>query len=484
MSRLGGGEATPGGKDDGEFMRRNWFRGLLCGAAATLVIVAGATPALADTLFGALEKAYVTNPTLNGARAGQRAVDEQVPQALSGWRPTVTINEQISRTWLDTSSSGAGVFGGGFKERQQDSAGASITLTQPLFNGFRTIEGTKAAKARVRAGQQNLLQTEQQVMFNVVQAYMNVYAGRQLVNLQRKNVAALRAQLKASQERFNVGEITRTDVAQARASLAQAQTQLVNAQATLASDVAEYMQLVGNEPGKLVYPKVVGLPKSLRAAQQLAGEINPRILANAFVEVAAEHNIQVAKSGLLPQANIEASASVQKPDLSTGGAWNQTASVTANLAIPIYEGGLVYSQIREAKQLASQSRIAVIEVSRAVRQAVASSWNAYVALGEIIGNAKTQVSAAQLALSGVQQEYQAGTRTTLDVLNAQTALVAAQTTLVNAEKNRVVAGYQLLASIGRLTASDLRLSVAIYDPEKNYNRVKDKWFGTGVETVE
>lgn len=465
-------------------MTRNWFRGLMCGAAASLAIAVASGPALADTLFGALEKAYVTNPTLNGARAGQRATDEQVPQALSGWRPTVTINGQASRNWVDTQSSGASVFGGGFKEDSYNSAGASITLTQPVFNGFRTIEGTKAAKARVKAGQQNLLQTEQQVLFNVVQSYMNVYAGRQLVNLQRQNVAALQAQLKASQERFNVGEITRTDVAQARASVALAQTQLVNAQATLAGDVAEYLQLVGNEPGKLTYPKIVGLPKSLNTAQQIAGEINPRILANAFVEVAAQHNIKIATAGLLPQANIEATAALSKPRLELDTDWNQTASVTANLAIPIYEGGLVYSQIREAKQKASQQRIAVIEVARAVRQAVATSWSAYVALGEIITNARTQVSAAQLALSGVQQEYQAGTRTTLDVLNAQRDLVAAQTTLVNAEKNRVVAGYQLLAAVGRLTAADLKLSVAIYDPEANYNRVKDKWFGTGVETVE
>jgi outer membrane protein TolC len=163
---------------------------------------------------------------------------------------------------------------------------------------------------------------------------------------------------------------------------------------------------------------------------------------------------------------------------------NQSASIVARVSVPIYEAGLDYSRVREAKQLASQRRIQVIEIARAVRQAVAQSWNAYFAFGDIIRNAKTQVSAAQLALSGVQQEYQAGTRTTLDVLNAQQDIVAARTLLVTAERDRVVAAYQLLAAVGHLTARDLGLNVAIYDPEKNYNRVRNKWIGTDVETIE
>jgi outer membrane protein len=452
------------------------IRGLLFGVAIAAMSLMQPGAALADSLFGAMEKAYSTNPTLNGARAGQRATDEQVPQALSGWRPSVTVNDEITHTWADSNTTN-------FKEDSFDSTGISIQLNQPLFRGFRTVEGTKAAEARVDAGRQNLLQREQEVLFNVVQAYMNVYAGRQLVALQKQNVAALRAQLRASNERFNVGEITRTDVAQSRASLAQAQTTLTNVEATLASDEAQYLQIIGNEPGKLIYPKVVNVPKSLKSALATAAETNPQILARAFVEVASLHDVQVQFGKLLPEASLNATAQLTKR-LNDGNDTNQSASVSYSVRIPLYEQGLVYSQVREAKQLASQQRIAVIEIARAVRQAVASSWSAYVALADIIRDAKTQVSAAQLALSGVQQEYQAGTRTTLDVLNAQRDLVTARTTLVNAEKNRIVAGYQLLASIGHLTAGNIGLKVSIYDPEENYDRVRNKWIGTDVETIE
>lgn len=464
-------------------MTRNWCRRLLGSAAIAATLLAGTGAAWADTLFGAMEKAYTTNPTLNKARAGLRATDEQVPQALSGWRPTVTLGADLGRNWNESLVKNQ--FGPGASHRKSDqyTGDMSITLSQPLFRGFRTTEATKAADARVDAGRQSLLQTEQEVLFNVVSAYMDVYAGRQLVSLQKQNVAALQGQLKAANERFNVGEITKTDVAQARSSLAAAKSSLVNAQASLAQDVATYLQLVGNEPGKLSYPKIVNLPKSLQAALATAGEINPRILAQAFVEIATQHDIGVERSALLPSASLNASAQMSD-NLDDQYYGNSQASVSASLRVPLYEAGLAYSQVRQAKQLASQQRIAVIEVARAVRQAVAASWNAFVALGDIIKNAKTQVAAAQLALDGVQQEYKAGTRTTLDVLNAQSELISARVTLVNAEKNRVVAAYQLMAATGKLTAHDLGLGVAIYDPEQNYRRVRDKWFGTGVETVE
>jgi outer membrane protein len=191
----------------------------------------------------------------------------------------------------------------------------------------------------------------------------------------------------------------------------------------------------------------------------------------------------VERAALLPQASLEASAFKQQ-NFENNSLSRQGASVAARVSIPLYEGGEVYSRVRQAKQLASQKRIEVIEVARAIRQAVAAAWNAYVALGDIIRAAKSQVAASNLALDGVQQEYQAGTRTTLDVLNAQAAVVTARTTLVNAEKNRIIAGYQLLASIGHLTAQDLGLKVVVYDPAENYDAVRNKWIGTGVETIE
>ncbi|PZF76829.1 hypothetical protein DK847_10180 [Aestuariivirga litoralis] len=467
-------------------MTRNRLRAFLSGVAISAAVAMLGAPANADTLFGAMEKAYVTNPTLNAARAGQRATDELVPQALSGWRPTVGVQAEVDRTRTSAQDVLIPTTGDIDSLAVNNATGGSVSiqLAQPLFRGFGTVNSTKAAEARVDAGKQNLLGTEQQVLFDVVQAYMDVYAGRQFVMLRRQDVAALQAQVKAARDRFAVGEITRTDVAQAQARLAEAQTFLVNSQTELARAVASYVQLIGNEPGKLSYPKVVNVPKSLKSALDTAGEINPQLLAQAFVESARNSDIKVAFSNLLPSADLVVSGSAANDDFSISRNETSVAQLSAQLSIPLYEGGLVYSQVRQAKQLASQSRIQVIEVARAVRQAVASSWNAYVGLAQIIKNTRTQVSAAQLALQGVQAEYQAGTRTTLDVLDAQRDLVQAQVLQVTAERNRVVTGYQLLAAIGHLTAEEVGLKVPIYDPDANYQRVRNKWIGTDVKTVE
>jgi outer membrane protein len=449
-------------------------------AAGLLLPIGGAW---AESLPDAFIRAYLGNPALRAARAGLRATDEQVPQALSGWRPTVTVQGNVQHSESSVTSFDSVTKKMSTTATESDTGELTITLQQPIFRGFQTVESTKAAEANVRAGRQNLLATEQGVLFNAVEAYMNVYSGRQLVALQQENAAVLQAQLRASNERFKVGEITRTDVAQARASLSQAKAALANARATLAGDVAEYLQIIGNEPGKLTYPKVSRLPSSLNAALGKAAEINPSILAAAFVEVASIHNIKVARAPLLPQASLQAQATLAD-DFAAKGGHSESASIAGVVTIPLYEAGAVYSRVRQAKQLASQQRIQTIEVERAVRQAVAAAWNFLTASREIISAAKDQVAAARMALDGVQQEYAAGTRTTLDVLNAQAAVVTARTTLVNAEESRVVAAYQLLASIGHLTARNMALKVPYYDAEENYHVVRDKWIGTGADTVE
>lgn len=485
--------ALPWARHDGpigmvKVMKAKLVRVLLCGAMFSAAALWQAPAALADTLFGAMEKAYVTNPTLDAARAGQRAVDELVPQALSGWRPTVGVQGNVARSrttgYAPTFDINTGDIGTVLNDNNEWSGDIAIQLNQPLFRGFGTVDRTKSAEARVDASRQNLLETEQQVLFNVVQAYMRVYAGRQFVSLRKQDVAALEAQVKASKERFAVGEITRTDVAQSEARLAESQSALIDAQTQLAQDVAYYVQVVGNEPGKLNYPKVVKTPPSLKTALDIASEINPRLLAQSFVEVAANSDIGVVFSNLLPSADLSATAYGEDQSFRNSSSESSSLSVNASVTVPLYEAGLVYSQVREAKQRASQSSIQVIEIARDVRRAVASSWNSYVSLAQIIKNTKTQVEAARLALNGVQQEYQAGTRTTLDVLNAQRELVLSQVLQVRAERDRVIAGYQLLAAIGHLRAEEIGLSVAIYDPEANYRRVRNKWIGTDVKTVE
>ncbi|MGH6906527.1 MAG: TolC family outer membrane protein, partial [Aestuariivirga sp.] len=423
---------------------KNILGGKLFWFPCAAVLLLQTAPARADPFTEALSQAYLGNPTLQAARAGQRATDELVPQALSGWRPTVTVDGDIQEV-EGTSKS----YKPTFKQSIDQTPGSvTITLSQPVFRGFATVEGTKAAKSSVRAGQQNLLATEQNVLFTAVQAYMDVYSGRQLVALQQENVDVLRSQLNASNARFEVGEITRTDVAQSRASLSQSQAALADQQATLAADVATYVQVIGHPPGKLRYPVIAHLPSSLESAFAIAAEINPNILAAAFVEDASVHGIGVERAGLLPEISLQADASVSDDFQRNNGNYTESATVGGVLSVPLYEAGLVYSRVREAKHLASQRRIQIIEVARSVRQAVAASWSAYAAYRQIIAAGKDQVSAARLALEGVMQEYSAGTRTTLDVLDAQAAVVSARTTLVNAERNRVIAAYQLIAAIG------------------------------------
>lgn len=441
---------------------------------ASAAFVAGAGQASAETLVEAMVSAYSNNPTLQAERARQRGTDELVPQALSGWRPTVNTEGSIANVWSDES---------GAPSTENDPKSVAIGLSQPIFRGFKTINGTRAAEANVEAGKQGLLAIEQDILFQAIQAYMNVIRDRQIVGLRQQNVVVLQKQLTAADERFKVGEITRTDVAQSKARVSGAQSSVASANATLAASVANYINIVGHKPGSLKYPRLARLPKSLEAAQAAASEINPNILAAAYVEEASNYNIEVVKGDLLPSASLDASASFND-NPRVGTSRSESARIEGVLTIPLYEAGRVYSSVREAKHVASQRRLEVIQAGRSVRESVSISWNNLAAAREIIRSAKEQVSAAQLALDGVRQEYFVGSRTTLDVLDAETEVVNARISLVSAERDQIVAAYQILGSIGRLTARDLSLPVEYYDADENYLNVRGKWFGTGADVIE
>lgn len=432
------------------------------------------TSAFAESLYDSLAMAYSTNATIRADRARQRGTDEQVPQALSGWRPTVSASASAARQWSDTSVS---------DETTNDPVNLSISLSQPLFRGFKTVNGVAAAEASVLAGRQNLLAVEQSVLFNSVQAYANVVRDRKIVALRQANVVVLQKQAKAAQSRFSVGEITRTDVAQARARVSQSQASVANAKASLTASVANYHALIGQKPGTLKYPNLAKLPKSLDAALHLATEVNPNILSAALVQEIAEYSVQIVKGDLLPTLSAQASARYTI-DPSDNVDWSTSASAELLLNVPIYEGGRVYSGVREAKQVASQRQIQVIEATRSVREAVTTAWGYVTSSREAIAAAKAQVAAAVLALDGVSQEYLVGSRTTLDVLNAEQEVLNARISLVSVERDQVVASYQVLASIGKLTARSLGLNVQAYDPEDNYVEVRDKWIGLNANTVE
>jgi outer membrane protein len=437
-------------------------------------IAVGTGQAAAESLIEAMVSAYTGNPTLRGARAQQRGTDELVPQALSGWRPTISSEGSIANEWQDSNVAASSEF---------SPKSVAIGLSQPIFRGFKTINGTKSAEANVEAGKQGLLTVEQNILFQAVQAYMNVIRDRQVVVLRQKNVDVLKKQLGAADERFKVGEITRTDVAQARAGVSEAQSNLAFAKSNLAASVANYINVVGHKPGNLKYPKLVKLPKTLDEAQAIAEELNPNILAAAYVEEASNYDTEVAIGDLLPAVDLGAFAEYNdNPNIGVGS--NESARIEAVLTIPLYEAGRVYSSVRQAKQVASQRRLEVIQAGRAVREGVSVSWNDLIAAREIIRSAKAQVSAADLALDGVRQEYLVGSRTTLDVLDAETEVVNARVVLVTAERDQIVKAYQILATIGRLTARDLSLPVEYYDADANYLKVRGKWIGTGADTIE
>jgi outer membrane protein len=429
--------------------------------------------ASAESLRDALSSAYRGNPTLNAERAKLRATDELLPQALSGWKPVINAQGTAGRTWSDTNVS---------DKDHIDQAGVTISLNQPLFRGFKTVESTKVAEANVKAERQQLIAVEQSVLFNAVQAYANVVRERNVLALRKQNVVFLQKQLNAADARFKAGELTRTDVAQSRASLSGARGSVAVALANLKASEANYLTIMGHKPGKLTATKIAKRPRNLDSALETAQETNPNILAAAQIEDAAEHNIEVVKGDLLPSLSLQGQYSYNVNPRS-GIEWSQTSVLQGVLSVPLYEGGRTYAAVRQAKQQASQNRIQVIGAVRAVRESVSIAWNNLTATADSLNAARDQVSAANLALDGVRQEYAVGSRTTIDVLNSQQAVLNSQIAQVNAQHDQLVASYQLQAAIGHLTARHLGLG-NIYDPEENYNNTRGKWIGLGVETVE
>jgi TolC family type I secretion outer membrane protein len=431
--------------------------------------------AQAESFKQALVKAYRGNPTLQAERARQRGTDELVPAAKSGWRPTVNAQGEISGTY---SNSDPGRSGSDAMPKS-----ISIQLAQPLFRGFKTVEGIKQAKETVRAGRQGVLVVEQDVLLRTTEAYLDVIRDRQILNLRQQNVSNLQRQANAAKARFDAGEVTRTDVSQARARVSGAKAQVASARASLAESTARYVALVGHEPDKLATPPSAKNPKSLGAAIDIARAANPNILAAVHTQLAQEHAVEVTKGDLLPSASLEAFAqTVDHPSAGTNSSTN--ASIAGVLNVPLYEAGRVYSAVRQAKQLESQRRIEIVAAGRSVVQGVTSAWNFVAAAREAIVSAKAQVAASSEALNGVRQEYLVGSRSTIDVLNAEQEMINARVSVVSAEHDLVLASYQLQAAIGRMTARQLGLAGPYYDVEENYEQVKNKWIGLDADTLE
>ena len=420
------------------------------------------------TLAAALAAAYANNPALNSARAEQRAVDEGVPQALSGYRPTVGATVQAGAGFgrSNTTPNWTGpVF----------STQASVAVEQPVFAGFRTVNSVKAAETAVLAGRESLRNTEQTVMLNAVSAFMAVIRERAIVGLTQQNVDFLREQTRAAQDRLDVGEGTRTDLAQTQAAEATGLSDYNLAIANLNAAIAVFVQNIGEPPKNLsVAPAAKGLPRSADAVISLAMERNPAILAAQFNVDIGAFNVSILEGGLLPSASVTGSYSNSGTTPST---WSDQVAVVGKVTVPIYDGGAISSQVRQAKERLGGLRIQVDLTRDTIRANAVSAYGQLNAAQASIRAAEAGVRAASLALEGVQEERKVGQATTLDVLTAQQTILNARVGLVQAQFAAVVGSYSVLAATGGLSAANLGLNVATYDPTEHYQAVRDKWHG-------
>lgn len=461
----------------------------LLSTAAILATVA-ALPAAAQSIEETLSNAYTQSTQLGGARAQQRATDEQVPQALSNWRPTVTATAGITRAHTEIAPPAAAISTGqapGWNTQKT----VGVQVVQNIYRGGRTEAQTSQATNAVKAGQAQLKATEQAVLLQAAQAYLDVVRDQSTVDLNASNEAVLKRQLDAETDRLRVGEVTRTDVALAQASYQQARAQHTTAIGTLKTDQAAYQRVVGQAPGKLVQPVFkYELPATLEDAVAESEENNPGVIAAEFIERAARDGVDLAQGARLPTIQLigtfervypGANASQSIFGGNTHASHIDTGSVAAQVSWPLYTGGLASSQVREAKQTANQNLIAIEDAKRVARQTAIAAWQQLKTAQANIQALTAQVEAAAIGAEGTRQQALVGTATVLDSLTAEQQLLQAQVNLVGAQHDALVDSYTLLSAVGRLTARDMALAVTIYDPEVNASRVRDKWFGTGID---
>lgn len=416
----------------------------------------------AESIIGAMSRAYDNNPDLAVARAGLRATDEGVAIAKSGYRPV--ISGSLNGTYTDVNTN------------VSRNATGAISITQQLFDGFATKNNVKVAEAGVFAGRENLRSTEISILQSAAQAYANLARDNQIVSIRRQNLSFLQEQLNAATSRLNVGEGTRTDVSQARAQLASAKAQLTGAIAQAKSASAVYVQIIGTAPKKISQPKTIArlLPRSLDSAVSKGFNSHPSVLAAQYNVDAAEFQIKANKASLLPGVSV--SGSLTGIDDSAKGR-STIKSVSGTVSVPLYSGGANYARIRQSKQTLVQRKAQVESTRRSVEQSIVASWVSYESAVATLAANQAELKAARLALNGVVEERKVGQRTTLDVLNAQQSVLQAQESIVQNKRNAVVSSYSTLASMGLLTVDYLKLKVTRYNPDKHYQAVKDKWFG-------
>ena len=428
-----------------------------------------ASPTFADDLNDALTAAYKNNPELKAKREGLKATDERKAQALSGWRPTLGYTYSAERTRIEAE---------GIDAEIDNISTHSVNATQPVFDGFGTIAESKRADNLIKAGREDLKSTEQDILLQAATSYLNVVRYDSELKLSQKNRSVLNEQLKATKERFNVGEVTRTDVAQSKSRLAGAVSEVAIAKGNYQVVLAEFRRVTGIEP---VSPKMPAqmpkIPKTADEAIEKALVNNPILLTQRYRTEAAENNVDVVGSNLLPSVNLQAEAAKINGGTTYTIGDAETGTISVNVSVPIYQSGKVYSQRREAKRLSHQERLTLENSQNQIKESVLRIWQQIKTSTATIRSTKQAVKSAKIALDGTRQEARYGSRTTLDVLDAERELFIAQVSLVRARTNKMVAVYQMKSLLGDLTAKGLELEADIYNPEEHYKKTKYKFIG-------
>jgi outer membrane protein len=449
---------------------RGWRQSV---AIAALCAGLFATGASAETIGGALTKAYANNPDINQQRAAVRVSDENIPKANAANLPNISAEADAGREDFEPTGIPA------TDASVTSPRGYGVTVTQNVWNGNRNDNTIRQAESGVFGAREQLRNTEQNVLLSAVTYYMDVMRDSAILELDRNNVEVLQEQLRQTQDRFNVGEVTRTDVAQAEASLAGARATALGAQSQLQASLANYRQAIGDDPRSLapVSPIARELPKTLPEAIGVSQVEHPAIVAMLHGIDAAALQVKIAEGALAPTIGLTGQLQKRYDYQAIPGSQVYVGSIVGQISVPIYDGGLSFASTRQAKEQLGQTELQTDLQRDKVRAAVVAAWGANQNSGGVLRAARAEVQAAEVALAGVREEAKVGQRTTLDVLNAQQALLNARVQLVTAQHDSVVNSYSLLSAVGRLSIRTLGIATAEYDPRVHFDQVKNKLWG-------
>jgi outer membrane protein len=445
----------------------------------TAVVLLGqmtVAPVHGETMESALLRAYRNNPQLNAQRASVRVIDENVPQALAGYRPKVSGTFSAGVGYDDALADGT--LGKKIQHGDQTPHSAGITVTQTLYNGNQTANQTRAAESQVLGAREGLRLMEQSVLLAAATIYMDFLRDSAILEVQRSNTHVLELTLRQTRDRYSAGLVTPTDVAQSEAQLAAAKSQELAAESTLTTTRANFRRIIGVEPANLAPASPVDryLPATQRGAVELALRENPNVTAAMYGVDVSFLTVKINEGALLPTVSLQAAVSkVWDPSITFINA--TTAAATAQVNVPVYQGGAEYSLIRQSKETLEQQRLTMEQVRDQARADLMTAWGQLVATKAQVAAAQSQVEASELAYLGTTKEAQVGQRTVIDILNAQQTLVNARVALVTAQHDRIVASYTVLNAIGRLSPQVLHLSTQAYDPSIHYQQVRDNWVG-------